>query len=235
MAKSKLNPEIVNMLAQKIGLSESTVKKNIYLLRKDYANCSPNALAQIFARSKGYSVIRKLSKEDRNTLPNVEFTKPTIKIKQKRSKKKEKQLNIIEYETNDYFKKGHIEEINKAYSNGCYTSVHILARKIIENLIREILSKKFPPTKKANKELYFDISQKRFKDFGVILRNLYDKRNDFEPDKIKIVQRLYQKTKGFKDDSNDATHSWYHLINKKKEIDDLNIQLIIELIKKLEK
>lgn len=69
----------------------------------------------------------------------------------------------------------------------------------------------------------------------IFLRNLYDKRNDFEPEKIKIIERLYQTTKRFKDDSNDATHSWYHLINKKKEIDDIDIQLIIELIKNLEK
>lgn len=234
MAKSKLNPEIVTMLSHRIGLAESTVKKNIYLLRKDYANCSANALAQIFARSRGQSVIKKLSKEDRNTLPNIEITKQNIKIKQKKSIKKEKQLKIIKYETNDYFKKGHIYEINKAYSKGCYISVHILARKIIENLIREILSKKYPPSKKENKELYYDIFQGRFKDFSVILKNLYDKRNDFEPEEIPIIKRLYQKAKKFKEDSNDATHSWYHLIENKKEIDDLNIQLIIELIKKLE-
>lgn len=235
MAKSKLNPEIVSILSHKTGLEESTVKKNIYLLRKDYPNLTSNALAQIYARSIDHSVIKKLSKEDRGTLPNIEIIKQKIKIKQKENKKKEKQLKIIEYETNDYFKKGHIEEINKTYSKGCYTSVHILSRKIIENLIREILSKKFPPTKKENKELYFDISQNRFKDFGIILKVLYDKRNYFESEKIKIIKRLYQKTKEFKDDSNDTTHSWYYLINSKKEIDDFDIQLIIELIKKLEK
>ena len=233
--REKLNPKILDYLKKKPGLAERTIKNKISLLRSDYPSCSLNAAAQIIAKSCGFSVMRMLSKEDRNTLPNIEVKKQKVSISQIKSFKKEKIIEIINYETNDYFKKGHIKEINKAYTKGCYTSVHILARKIIENLIREILAKKFPPQKKENKEFYFDISQNRFKDFGIILRNLYDKRNDFEPDKIKIIKRLYQTTKRFKDDSNDTTHSWYYLINSKKEIDDFDIQLIIELIKKLEK
>ncbi len=235
MAKAKLTPKIISHLAKKTGLAKSTIRKNISLLRADYPSCTPNAVAQLFARSKGFTVMQKLSQEDKNTLPHTEVIEPRLKIKQKQGGKKEKIIQIINYDSNDYFKRGHIKEINRAYTKGCYTAVHILARKIVENLVCEILSQKFPPTKKQNKELYFDTSQRRFKDFSAILKNLYDKRHEFEDDKIKIIERLYQKAKEFKNDANDTTHSWYHLIETKKEIDDLNIQTIIELIKKLEK
>jgi len=229
-----INPKIVDYLVKKTGLAEGTIRKNISLIKSDYPSCTSNAAAQIFAKSRGFSLMQKLSQDDKITLSNIEFKKQKFVVNQKKSIKKEKTIKIFDYKTDDYFKKGHIEEINKAYTKGCYTSVHILARKIIENLIREILSTKYPPEKKVNKELYFDISQNRFKDFSVILKNLYDKRHDFDPEKIKIIERLNQKASKFKKDSNDATHSWYHLINNKKEIDDLDIQLIIELIKKLE-
>lgn len=235
MSRAKLSPTILDYLIERTGLEKSTIRSAISRLRHKFARCTPNAVAHIYAQSKGYTVWQKLSKEDRESLPHIEAKEQTVNIKRKQSSVKEKLVKVIDYETDDYFKKGHVTEVNRAYSNGCYTSVHILARKIIENLIREILSERFPPTTKDNKELYFDISQNRFKDFSVILRNLYDKRNEFEPEKIKIIERLYQQAKEFKDDANDATHSWYSLIQTKKEIDDLNLQSMIELIKSLAK
>lgn len=231
MSKKSLNPKIVEYLSDKTGLAESTIKKNIYLLKKNYSTSTINAVAQIYAQSKGFSVYRQLSEDDKSSLPNIEIEKQTVKVKQNTTKKKEEIRIVIQYDSSDYFIQGHIKEINKAYTKGCYTSVHILARKIIENLIREILTKYFPPSTRENKELYFDINQNRFKDFGIILKNLYDKRVSFDPDKKKIIERLYPLAKKFKDDANDTTHSWYFLIERKKDIDDLNLQMIIELIK----
>ena len=233
MSKKSLNPKIVKYLSDKTGLVESTIRKNIYLLRKNYSTSTINAVAQIYAQSKGISVYRQLTEDDKSSLPNIELEKQVVKVKQNTTKKKEEMKIVIQFDSNDYFIKGHIKEINKAYTKGCYTSVHILARKIIENLIREILTKYFPPNTRENKELYFDINQNRFKDFGIILKNLYDKRVSFDPEKKKIIERLYQLAKKFKDDANDTTHSWYFLIERKKDVDDLNLQAIIELIKVL--
>jgi hypothetical protein len=142
-------------------------------------------------------------------------------------------IQLIKYETDDPFRKGHIDEINRAYTCRCYTSVFILCRKVIENMIIDILKKKFPPREKQNKELYFDINKRRFKDFGVILDNFYAKRNEFDLDK-KIVERIVSLAKPFKKEANDKAHSWFHLVRKRKEIDDIDIQGIIDLIRKLE-
>jgi hypothetical protein len=142
-------------------------------------------------------------------------------------------IELVKYDTADHFIKGHIDELNRAYTFKCYTSVFILARKIVENLIIDILKKKFPEKVKANKELYFDINQKRLKDFEEILKNLRSKKNDFGSEN-KAVERLCDLAAKLKENANNKTHSWYHLVEKKKEVDDLNLNTVFELIKKLE-
>jgi hypothetical protein len=161
--------------------------------------------------------------------------KPTgLQIHRKKPTKPEKKLeSFINYETKDYFKKGHIAELNRAFQNRCFTSVYILARKIIENLIIDILRKKFPEKNESNKELYFDTPRRRFKDFAVILKNLKLKSPDFGTSS-KAVDRLYVLALNLKDDANDKTHSWFHLVENRREIEGLQIKTIIELIIKLE-
>lgn len=140
---------------------------------------------------------------------------------------------IIDYDTKDHFIKGHIAEINRAYNARCYTSVFILTRKVIENLIIDILKKKFPEKTLANRELYFDTGRHRYKDFDVILKNFNGKRNNFGTDNV-AVSRLCSLASAFKNDANDKTHSWYHLVEDKSEVEKLSISAIFVLIKNLE-
>lgn len=230
----KLNTKIVQYLSKKMHKKETTIRKNISLLRGKYARCTLNAVAHIYAMQFGISVLQKLDKQDRQTLPNIEVGKNAVVIDKKTLPKKEVISKIIDYETGDYFKKEHMVEINRAYTKGCYTSVNILARKIIENLIIDILKQKYPPNTRDNKELYYDTDKNRFKDFSIVLNNLYRRRNDFGVDGKKIIERLVALARRIKNDANDKTHSWFYIVKRKKEIDDLDIQTIIELIKKLE-
>lgn len=230
----ELDGKVVDFIARKLRISPKTVKKDIYNMVKNYPRATKNAVAQIYATKKGLSVFRKLDKDDKASLPSIEVTHEKIKIKQKIHNKKIITKTLVNYDTDDYFIKGHIDELHRAYNARCYTAVFVLARKIIENLIIDILRKKFPENKKNNKELYFDINKKRFYDFEVILKNLYKKKDIFGSDN-KAVESLYQKAMRFKKDSNDKAHSWFHLVKNDKEIDNLDIQSIIEIIKRLEK
>lgn len=229
-----LSLKIVKDLAKKLKLAQKTVKKNIYLLQKSYPSLTKNALAQIYATKNGKTIFRKLDKEDKATLPSTEAVPEKIKIKVKNGNKKLSIKKVLDYETTDHFKKGHIEELNKAYTVGCNTSVFILARKIVENLIIDILKKKYPENVKKNKELYFDTGQGRLKDFSIILKNLRSKKADFGSEN-KGIEKLCDLAKFLKDDANNKTHSWYHLVENKKEIENLNLKTIIEIVKKLEK
>ncbi len=233
---SRLKPEILTHLSKTLKLSENSVRQYISRERTKHPKATLNAAAQLFAMSNKKTVLRMLDKEDRATLPsNIEMAKETVILENKKEGKKEKKIQIlVDYETTEHFKKGHIHELNKAYTFGCNTAVFILGRKIVENLIIDILKKKYPEKVKANKELYFDTAQGRLKDFEVIIKNLKSKKSDFGTEN-KAVERLCDLAKVLKDDANNKTHSWYHLVENKKEVDDLNLKAIFEIIKKLEK
>jgi hypothetical protein len=233
MRSSFLNPEILEILSRKSELKPTTIRQNISKLRRNYPQCTLNAVAQIYASSLGLTVMQKLKQEDKDTIPHNEVINPKVRIELKKKKGREKIIEIINFKTNDYFINGHINEINKAYTKGCYTSTYILARKIIENLTLNILVKKYPPSSKTNLDIYYDVAQRRTKDFGALLKNLLNKKGEFGFEKSSVIERFYQRAKKFKDDANDKTHSWYHLVESRTEIEELKIQGMIELINKI--
>ncbi len=168
-----LNPKIIKFLMDELGITKNSVSQYISAKRLKYKGTTLNAAAQLFAIERGLSVRQKLDKEDKESLPDMEIERPVKKIVEgKRKKKKE---TIINYETGDYFLKGHIDEINEAYTHCCYTSVFILCRKVIENLIIGILEKKFT----ENRDLYWNSNLSRYLDFSVVLDNIYTKRAEF--------------------------------------------------------
>lgn len=229
-----LEAKIIESLAKKLEKSKATIRKNVSLLAHEYPNVTPNARAQIFAKKYGATVWAKLNEEDRKSLPNIEVQRVRNVVKQIKTKTmRVRIIELIQYDTNDAFRRGHIDEINMAYTHKCYTSVLILCRKVVENMLIDILRKKFPENKKENKELYFDVAQRRFKDFSVILKNFRTKSHEFEMNK-KLVERIADIAENLKDKANDSAHSWFHLVRKQKEIDDFDVQNLISLIKKLE-
>lgn len=231
---SKLNPIILLKLKEKTGMSEQAIRNAVSNFKNNKCpKSTQNAAAQLFAKSRGLSVAKYLKKEDRDTLPSsIEFEKP-IKIKKSKSKlRKKKIIELVKFETADYFLKKHLEEINRTYTFHCYTSSYILCRKVIENLLIEILRKKYPSKNKGHKELYFDISRGRFLDLKYILKNLSEKSKEFGSEK-ELVERLIKKAEEFKEDANNKTHSLYHIVTNKKELDEKNPQEILEYIKAL--
>jgi hypothetical protein len=237
MGKTQLSPKILSKLSNKLGLQESTIRQQISRLKQQNAKCTLNAVAQMYAMKHGLTVMQQLSADDKASLPHIEHTKERIKIQTVSKPKKQAEKKIVEFltfESTDHFIVGHIKELNKAFTYGCYTACYILARKIIENLIIDILQKAYPQSEGlANKELYWDTTKKRYKDFSVILKNLFEKRHDFGT-KNKAIERLYQLSKEFKDEANNKAHSWFHLVSKPKELEDLQLQDMLELIKKIE-
>jgi hypothetical protein len=235
MPKAQLNPKILDKLSKKLGLEKSTVRQQISRLKQKNARCTLNAVAQIYAMQYGETVMQQLTTEDKATLPHIEQNNDKLKISTRPKKEQVKLKTFIKYQSEDHFINGHINELQRAYTYKCYTSVYILSRKIIENLIVDILQKKYPPDISLdNKELYWDVKQRRFKDFSVILKNLFDKKDDFLPAKSKAIERLCQLANKFKSNANDKTHSWFHLVSNPHELNDLQLQDMLELIIKIE-
>ena len=233
MGYRPLNPEILKRLHKQSGLAESTIRKEIAILRQRYASLPINTVAQIFAVKRGFSVVQKLKREERAALPPLEISKP-LRIESVKKRKSKCIIEFVRYETSNTFIKGHVTETNKAYTSGCYTAAFILCRKIIENLLTDIIRRKYPSNKKQNVEIYFDTCRGRTRDFSEILKNLRDHSKDFGPDKV-LLERIIQQSDQFRNDANNKIHSWYHLVRNKKELDDTNFQDIIDMIVLLER
>ncbi|HLI46033.1 MAG TPA: hypothetical protein VKU94_02455 [Geobacterales bacterium] len=229
-----LNPEILKILRKKLKRSENTIRKDISLLRRDFGGLPINTVAQIYAHKHKTSVISKLTDDERSKLPNFEVEKPIKLIQKSRGKYKGKQLKLlVTFKSTDSFIQAHIDEVNRCYTYHCYTAAFILCRKIIENMLINIIRKKYPQNSQANVEIYFDTSRRRIKDFSEIISNL-KKTSDFGVDQ-KLLERVLSQADQFKDDANDKTHSLFHIVKNPKELEDKNVQDIIEMLIRLEK
>jgi hypothetical protein len=232
-----VDDRIVEKLSKVLKKKPGTIRKDISNLGKDYPKSTINARAQIYAVLNLTTVRRFLSVEDRESLPNP---MPTVAVPRgqpvslpKRTRKREHILHFVKYSTTDTFRLAHIYEANRAYTYKCFTSAFIICRKIIENIVADILRAKFPPRKRENKELYFDVNRGRIRDFGELLKNLDSKKVAFEMEK-KLVEQVVASVKPFKKEADDQVHSWYHMITSKADIDKISVQKILDLLQALE-
>ena len=231
MTKAKLDPKILEYLKKKIDISEKAIRNAISKIRGENPSLTLNAAAQILAKKRNLSIARWLKPEDRKTLKTVRFV-PT-KVATKNVPKKQI-IIIATYETDDKFLQKHLDEINKAYTYGCYTATFILCRKVLENLIiHHILKKKYPRNTLDHRQKYFDINTGRYHFFNKLIDNFRSSSKDFLPERP-LVERISQLADGFRETANEMTHSLYH-IAKKNEIDDKNFQELLDLIDRLVK
>lgn len=233
---SKLNPEILELLHGRTGKAISTLRSEISRIRQKHPTLTRNAAAHLIAQENNNSVLQKLDLQDRESLkgiqrlPKVNASTDTRPPKRGKTSS-EKTKPIINYESEDYFVKEHIRELSRAYHSKCYTAVFILFRKVIENLIIDILKAKFP----SSYNLVYNTALHRYHDFSVVLENLYSERNAFTHDGKKAIERLSQLIEPFKKDANDKTHSWFHIVTSPSEVDNSHLEPIIELVKILQK
>lgn len=228
MGKQKLNPKILSKLLEiypergkgsiQARLSQISSTQGLTL----------GAAAQIMAKQKKRNLWGLLNEEDRKGLSNNNIK--VIEVKNNNHKARTKIILFVKFDTKNKFLTTHLDEINKCYTFHCYTAAFILTRKVIENLITEIIKRKFPSNQKDDKELYLNFSTGHVRDLSELIRNLRNKSNSFAPDEKKLIQRILQLSEKFKDDANDKTHSLYH-ISSKKELDESNPQQILDLIK----
>lgn len=233
MKKLTIDPKILKKIKEKTQgkLSEHSIRPAISRIKSKYGFLTDNSAAEVFSKKHGFSIQRYLNEKDRDTLKSVEIKK--IEIPQTRPRQKKKIVKIAIYETDDKFLKKHLDEINRAYTYGCYTATFILCRKFLENLIvHHILKKKYPKKTLDHREKYFDINNRRNLFFNKLIENLRSSSKDFLTEKS-LVERICQLADGFRETANEMTHSLYH-IAKKREIDNKDFQELLDLIARLE-
>jgi len=226
MVKQKLDPKILSKL---IEIYPDRKKGSIQARLSQISNkdgITLGAAAEVMAKQRKRTVNSLLDEEDKKCLRNIEIK--IIKVKSNSNSRRSLKIKMfIVYETENKFLKAHIDEINRCYDAHGYTASFILIRKIIENLITEIIKKKFP--NKEDKKLYLNFNTGHIRDLSEMIKNLKERLGGFDPDEKKLIQKILSLSENFKNDANDKTHSLYH-IAKKKELDDADPRQILDLI-----
>lgn len=226
MVRQKLNPKIFSRLKKKFPKkTNNALNVKLSKISRKH-NTTLNAAAEIWGRQENFSVWGLLDKEDKESLKDKSFQTIVIKRKDNVKSKNRSVVEFIKYQTQDNLLKAHIDEINRCYSHNCYTATFILIRKVIENLIKEIIKKRL-----SNKSLYLDLGRGRIHDLSILIKNLKQESNSFGPEEKKLVQRILFLSEKFKDDANDKAHSLCH-ISTKREIEDIQPQMIFDVIEK---
>lgn len=132
----------------------------------------------------------------------------------------------------DNFYKKLENEINLVYSTEAYTATFVLSRKLIENLVIEVLRKKYGNKTKENVEIYFSTDFARFHDFSMLLQNLEDRKSDFDMDEG-IVENFISLVKPFRKKANRDAHSIVDFTDKKRDLEKYDIQQMADLLIRL--
>jgi hypothetical protein len=226
-----LRKEIRKHLIKTLNFTKGSLSVRISEIKNDYPQLTPAAAAQILSKRKGKSIMRLLDDDDKKALASVgpmpaSPVRMIVRNNGKQSRRKPL-TPILAFSASDPFIKRHIDEINGTYHASCCTATFILCRKVMENLMVQILRTKFPSAKE--RMLYEDSVSRRSLDFSVVLDNLYKNRTQFSVTTSKAIERIKQRATPFKNDANDKAHSLFHIASR-REIEQTNVQEIFDLI-----
>ena len=126
------------------------------------------------------------------------------------------------------------DEINLAFNNpGLPNAVLVLSRKLIENLVYNLLEYRF---KGPGINLYYDTSQRRALDFSILLDNLKKEKSEFEPDQQELIDRFLKilSDTDFRREANSKAHKVMEYLGSMRDISKLKIpemtQILLQLV-----
>lgn len=138
--------------------------------------------------------------------------------------------DLIDIKFEDIFYRNLNQEINKCYKLGAYTASFILSRKLIENLVIDILRKRYPQNEE-NLSIYYRAKEGRFHDLTLLLKNFEERKKEFGIDE-ETIEEFFKLIKPFRPTANSNAHSiivW----GEKENLDKLQIEKMIGLLIKI--
>lgn len=99
-----------------------------------------------------------------------------------------------------------IRDINKCYRIGVDDATFVLTRKLLENLVIDLLRRQYGDTK-SGVELFYNLENGQFRKFSNLLENLEDNIGDFEHFSNRIDRSLVSEVDKFRDSANSEAHS----------------------------
>lgn len=123
-----------------------------------------------------------------------------------RKKQIKKFIEIKTYPSDFYYKLQ--KDINLAYTQEIYTAVLILIRKLLENLILDILRKRYGYSSKENVNLYFNTDRRQFRPLNTLIKNLDTKIKEGDFSVFPTMNKdLIKEISKYKDIGNRSAHT----------------------------
>lgn len=159
------------------------------------------------------------------------------KIVPKRKRKSPKKSEITESEellpfANSYpwvFYRPLEKEINACYSANLLNSCLVLSRKMIENLIYNLLGCKFH----KDAALRWNTTKNRPQDFSVLIDNLENNKSDFNPEDKNYINKFMKLCKPFRRYANSKAHNIMEYVEDRKEISKMKIPEMVQIMLQL--
>lgn len=118
------------------------------------------------------------------------------------------------------------DEINQCYRSNYPNAAFFLTRKLIENLVFNILEKKFP----NDIDLWYDKKISYHLPLSVLIKNLHDKKNDFKPNAVRYIEKFNTDVGTFKKEANAKAHNIFEYLRNKDELKKFKISDIVQLL-----
>lgn len=178
-----------------------------------------------------FKVFRKQAEIGEDGKKKKDPQKSTTTIAKKDVKKfKQKKSNVVEEVflnfTREYpnvFYRQLEDEINECKKYQLPNATFILCRKMIENLLYNILEKKYP----SQREIWWDLNKKRPLFFSILLENIKNKKDEFEDDEKELIEKLISLIVPYLKVANQSTH---RIMEYLEDIDSLKKYKVSEII-----
>ncbi|MDD5650713.1 MAG: ATP-binding protein [Candidatus Nanoarchaeia archaeon] len=118
------------------------------------------------------------------------------------------------------------EEINICCEHNHSNAAFFLTRKFIENLILDILIKKFP----NNQSLWWSTQYGYHLNLSPLIHNLYVNRKDFKPYAKDYIEKFNEIADKFRNETNNSAHNLHDYLSDKSELNTYKIKDMIQLL-----
>ena len=118
------------------------------------------------------------------------------------------------------------QEINDCYASNYPNAAFFLSRKLIENLIFQILEKKYP----SDIPLWFNASTNSHNKLSLLITNLYSKKADFKPNVKNYLEKFNTEIGTFRKEANLKAHNVIEYLSDKSELKKYKINDLVQLL-----
>jgi hypothetical protein len=118
------------------------------------------------------------------------------------------------------------QEINDCYEKNYPNASFFLSRKLVENLVFNILEKKYP----NDIPLWYNTSTNSHHKLSQLIKNLYLKKADFKPNVQNYIEKFNTSVGIFRKEANSNAHNIFDYLKDKSELTKFKINDLVQLL-----